>query len=343
MSHPTLLSPPGRPWRRMSHETLLSPPGSPWRRLTVEQHLQILTSRMCSPTWQEWWSLPEVERQFSHNQPKWWARKDQRRRGRNEEKEEEQEQLRRKNLIMSITFLSKGQQYTVDCSEINNLVEVRKIILNQLEYDQIPDGVAFYFQVDGKVINPQQECRTHAFQLRIENSRLVLVGKDCIFKISMHGDGSGSSGSIDSSDSSDSIASSGSIDRNGVSLVRSDVSEVGIPLFIFSCDVRCVIFCLETHVLSDIRQMIPHVLHPCQMPHPREPELEIGLAGSPHRLMGMPRILYNVRYDVPFTLALNDDDDGIRLGISETILYEEEENEITVTRLIDEAMHLKLL
>ena len=77
---------------------------------------------------------------------------------------------------------------------------------------------------------------------------------------------------------------------------------------------------MEYHTLADVRRMIPHVLHPCQLPPERDPLLDVGTAKY---LTGLP--LYNVRPDVRFTFETD----------SGAVLYEIEEDRMTINDLLE--------
>jgi len=247
-------------------------------------------------TWLHWYGLSEEEKQLSQNQPHWWTKQ------RSLSDEEQQNLLKHNEKIKTtLQFQYKGDTVTVACCETQNLVELRDVITslrNEVGHD-------FMFKADGQLLSCQEECRIHAFQLKLQQKELDLFDPN-------DDDGSYS----DSSDNGDA-----SLQSKQSAIKR--LSEQGTKLTILSNNVKCAMYCMEHHTLSDIRLMIPHVLHPCQLPPARNFDHGVGLAYPGHS--SLP--LNWVRPDEPFTFETSDG----------PVLYEQDEDRITVANVFEMA------
>ena len=242
--------------------------------------------------WHQWYGLTEEEKLLKQYRPSWWTKP----RDLNDEEKRDLERHQEK-IKMTLQFECAGGHCSVNCVETNNLLEMRNMIHEK--YPKL-DNFSFKFKADGQILNCQEECRTHAFQLRLLTTTLHLVRAD-----------------ESESDSSYSENSNASMQKENKIYKR--LSEQGTKLSIFSNNVMCEMYCLEHHTLADIRFMIPHVLHPCQLPAEREHLLPVGHAKS------FPGAQLNrVRPDVPFTFEVKEDG---------PILYAQKEDRITLYNL----------
>lgn len=198
------------------------------------------------------------------------------------EEEQRERKDHQKQLEMTLPYQYALQFLNLDCIETANLLELRAILCDNVAMRNV-----FSFKVNGAFVSCQEECRIHAFQLREDKSCLLVVPNHQ----ANHRDNAS----------------------------QTLLSEHGTKITFISNSVRCEMYCMEYHTLADVRRMIPHVLHLCQLPPERDPLLSVGYAAS---VIGLP--LYKVRPDVRFTFYTD----------SEPVLYPEDEDRITINHLL---------
>ena len=231
-------------------------------------------------TWQHWYGLLPGQKRLTANLPSWWEEP----KALSDEEQRERKD-HQKQLEMTLRYQYAFQIWNLDCIETDNLLELRAILC-----DNVAMRNDFSFKVDGAFVSCQEECRIHAFQLREDESCLLVVPNHY---------------------------------RDNAS--QTLLSEHGTKITFISNSVRCEMYCMEYHTLADVRRMIPHVLHLCQLPPERDPLLDVGYAAS---VLGLP--LYKVRPDVRFTFYTNSED----FVDSEAVLYPEDEDRITINHLL---------